>query len=313
MRMKLMYKGEEITSSSKNDEYILDKVAIKENIEHYNAVITDIATANTPMNTISEINAISTDAIYGFDNVILTHSGKNLFDYEFQKVMSNGYSPKEIGLPEDGWSVAMSSNVTYNVKYPLLPCKPGTYIFSLELTDTNINGWNIIVVYNYSTKKFTSNNLNGSAGSAQLGKLKVSFTVPENSVALFRINGSTEAIRKEKFFDCVKDIQLERGSVGTEYEPFQGGTYIQKLPTTIYGGAYDWTKGKLTVTHTLTNGELVELSEPEVSILTNHEILALNGTNILTSNCGDTSVEFYADTKKYIDKKIDDLRNELQT
>lgn len=64
----------------------------------------------------------------------------------------------------------------------------------------------------------------------------------------------------------IEDIQLELGSTATDYEPYQGDTYDITFPSaagTVYGGALDLTKGKLTVdramwtknTSTMDNGE----------------------------------------------------------
>lgn len=43
-------------------------------------------------------------------------------------------------------------------------------------------------------------------------------------------------------------IQMERGTVATDYEPYQGQTLTAKLPETVYGGSRNWTTGVLTVT-----------------------------------------------------------------
>lgn len=42
-------------------------------------------------------------------------------------------------------------------------------------------------------------------------------------------------------------VQVERGETATEYEPYKGITASVDLPSTTYGGTYDWKTGKLVV------------------------------------------------------------------
>ena len=51
-----------------------------------------------------------------------------------------------------------------------------------------------------------------------------------------------------------------------------------------------------------------QLLEPRTIQLAPQEFIALAGDNVLSSNCGDTTVTFQADLKKYIDKRIRQLR-----
>lgn len=52
------------------------------------------------------------------------------------------------------------------------------------------------------------------------------------------------------------------------------------------------------------------LLEPRTIQLTPKEFRALAGANILSSDCGNTTVTFSADLKKYIDKKLSELMKE---
>lgn len=54
------------------------------------------------------------------------------------------------------------------------------------------------------------------------------------------------------------------------------------------------------------------LLESRTIQLTPHDFLALSGTNTLSSDCGDTTVTFSADLKKYIDKKLSELMKEAE-
>lgn len=57
---------------------------------------------------------------------------------------------------------------------------------------------------------------------------------------------------------------------------------------------------------------VLPLLEPRTIQLAPHESLALSGTNTFSSNCGDTTVTFTSDLKKYIDKKLSELTKEAE-
>lgn len=70
-----------------------------------------------------------------------------------------------------------------------------------------------------------------------------SFTTP-NSAGFIRLNVAT---------DNLNTAQLELGSIATAYEPYQGQTYTISLGDTRYGAVLDVTRGKLRVTHGITD------------------------------------------------------------
>ena len=118
------------------------------------------------------------------------------------------------------------------------------------------------------------------------------------------------------------------------HEPYQGDTYDIPLASagTVYGGALDAVSGVLTVTHgyiesyigqTLpstwisdrdvyvegarptTGAQVVyQLATPLTYQLSAQEIKSLLGINNVWSDAGDVDVEYRADTKLYIDKRI---------
>lgn len=128
---------------------------------------------------------------------------------------------------------------------------------------------------------------------------------------------------------------LELGSTPTPYEPYQGDTYPITFPSsagTVYGAYVDVTGGELVVDRaqiasyngetlpstwisdrdvysagaTPTTGAQVvyKLAEPITYQLTPTEIDSLLGTNNVFADTGDSTVEYRANTKLYISKKI---------
>ena len=118
------------------------------------------------------------------------------------------------------------------------------------------------------------------------------------------------------------------------YEPYNGNTYNISLSSagTVYGGTLDVISGELTVTHgyiasyngqTLpsawisdrdvyvegarptTGAQVVyQLATPITYNLTPTEVKSLLGINNVWSDAGDMDVEYRADTKLYIDKRL---------
>ena len=134
------------------------------------------------------------------------------------------------------------------------------------------------------------------------------------------------------------NIMVELGLTATAYEPYHGNTYSVTFPAaagTVYGGTPNVTKGTLAVTKaniasyagetlpgawisdrdvyaagtTPTIGAQVvyELAEPIVYHLTPVEIRTLAGQNTIWADTGNVSVEYTADTKAYIDKKLQEM------
>ena len=125
--------------------------------------------------------------------------------------------------------------------------------------------------------------------------------------------------------------QIELGSTATDYAPHVGTTYPVPLGQTVYGGLLDVVNGKMYARpyypsyngETLvgpwvssmdkyeegatptTGAQVVDMGGTVTEIsLTPEEIETLKGTNNFWSDAGDVSVEYRADTKLYIEKKI---------
>ena len=119
-------------------------------------------------------------------------------------------------------------------------------------------------------------------------------------------------------------IQLEEGSVATEYEPHSGDKFTIDFGQEIYGGSLDWQSGVLTVSHgnisayagevvpegwISSTGQLSEgaqvvypLNEPYTIQLTPQEILALSGGNTFWADSGEITVTGKADPTAVIEK-----------
>lgn len=126
-------------------------------------------------------------------------------------------------------------------------------------------------------------------------------------------------------------LQVEVGASGTDYVPFNHSAMTiswQSAAGTVYGGSLDVTTGLLTVTDgyiasyngetlpgewisdrdvyaqgtTPTTGAQVvyELDTPQTYQLTPQQMNTLLGVNNIWCNTGDTTVEYTADTKEYI-------------
>jgi len=135
--------------------------------------------------------------------------------------------------------------------------------------------------------------------------------------------------------DYTNDISINYPSTDTEYHPYSGESIDISFPTeagTVYGGTLDVLTGVLTVTKGFIqsyNGEILpstwisdrdvyaegttpttgaevcyDLATPITYQLTPHEVKSLLGSNNIWADTGDTSLEYRADTTKYINRKI---------
>jgi hypothetical protein len=128
------------------------------------------------------------------------------------------------------------------------------------------------------------------------------------------------------------NIMVELGSTATAYEPYKGHPITIDLGQTVYGANVDVINGELVVDRAQIasyNGETLpstwisdrdvyasgttptigaqvvyKLASPITYTLTPQEITSLLGTNNLWADTGNSEVEYRADTKMYITKKI---------
>ena len=240
--------------------------------------------------------------ISGWTGINVARTGKNLFDKTAQDVMH-------------GYAVSATSGTTYIASSGIwaasgfMPVKGGNqYIIS---GDTAAND----LAFYDANKVFISGVSDGS----------LAIMAPANA-CYARIDYT---IANED------RIQFEQSSAATAYEAHQGETYTISFPTeagTVYGGTLNVTTGKLTVDRAMIasyNGEALPgewisdrdvyaagtapttgsqvvyaLAEPVEYDLTPTEVNTLLGENNIWADCGDSTVEYRADTKLYMDKKI---------
>ena len=158
--------------------------------------------------------------IKGFDTVNVWRGGKNLY---------NGLESVEF----------IKSHILTNVIL-----YPGTYTFSANIASTDTNSTSCYVIMqngNTSIKEFSIGRGDFSYKTFTLDKIV-------NRIILY---ASTGAANSEGDTASFSNIQIELGSVATDYEPYRGETFTVALGQTVYGGTLDLTSGVLTVTHTL--------------------------------------------------------------
>lgn len=226
--------------------------------------------------------------IAGWDQVCVTRCGRNLLSDDFA----------EYERPKD-----------YHVKRIKL-LKGATYTLRC-VNDDGITGCAIILAksgreYPLFVGKSTALSPNGTAATQ---KITVDDSYTDPHIAYYLATGVTA----EALFASCKP-QLELGDTATEYEPYTGDTYTRDLPSTIYGGTIDWVTGVLTVTHGCidsyageavpdgwisSTGQLSEgaqvvhpLATPYTIQLTPQQIAALEGSNNIYTDSGDTAVTY---------------------
>ena len=251
--------------------------------------------------------------ISGFDSVKVTRTGKNLLQCPTSGGRTNAgitwtYNP-EGSVTATGTATGNSWSYT----------NPATVILSQGTYTASVTSPFGMVIQNLTDGGYI---INGS-------KSQVTFTLNKRTqigVHARVSNGTT--------IDATTGIQIEMGSVSTEFEPYNGNTYNISLSSagTVYGGTLDVVSGVMTVTHgyiasysgqTLpsawisdrdvyaegtrptTGAQVVyQLATPLTYQLSAQEIKSLLGINNIWSDAGDVTAEYRADTKLYIDKRL---------
>lgn len=260
-------------------------------------VSTDMAAAGSRLRPVSEIQ----ENAEGIQSVSLTQCGKNLFDQEVASNFVNYTLATDVASNAPQGPYAFEINVKAGI----------SYTFSLKNK----------VLEEY--QGYTSLLYFGEVSGGEYRQLKI-MRLLSNKTNTYNEKFSFVAESDAKYYvlivkaditagNYIPAIQLELGAESTPLVAYQGDTVTQALPETVYGGSYDWAKGELTVTHGLSEGGVVEaLVEPRIIQLTPREFTSLSGINTLFSNCGDTTVTFTADLKKYIDSKLAELAGGAQ-
>lgn len=162
--------------------------------------------------------------ISGRTGVTVERTGKNLAQLEQGTInVSNGVEEASTTRVRTGF-IAVETNVTYS-------------------TSSQNNGWSIRNGVGYDANKECIGN--GFYPSPDTGRL----TVTDSRVAYMRLiyshTNTSETCAPSDYW-----YQLEKGSIATTYEPYQGTTIPVTFPTeagTVYGGTVDAVRGVLTV------------------------------------------------------------------
>ncbi len=247
-----------------------------------------------PLSVTSHINGDHTA-------VTLIHTGKNLMDM--------GALVSSIVTFDETTRLWSTSATTSGYWRSLLTGKDGnggdrdvTKLIKLQPNTTytiRVNDWRVTA-------------LNGASVTEYQAHLNIGFYTPEGQfvknwnfmgVEDFHDQGYTCTfttpetgyyldIRRElnDYQVSFSSIQIELGNAYTGYEPYQGEEYTVAFGKTVSGGSYNWETG------VLTDGDGIETR------LTPQKISALNGTNTLYSDTGDTTVKGKATPASVIEK-----------
>ena len=155
--------------------------------------------------------------ISGWDSLILTRTGKNLFD-KSQKDTSKGYVDNSY-LFTDG---EISSNNNYYIS-EYIAITPNTYY-----AISGLRGDRVFACWYGADKTYIGQQRYSNNESR-------TFTTPSNAYYL----------RISVYKDNEDITQLELGTTATAYEPYNGQTHTATFPSTIYGGSHEFVSGKL--------------------------------------------------------------------
>lgn len=213
------------------------------------------------------------------DSVLLWRSGKNIASVNIERVEVN---TDTYGSTSDGnWRIIdFGRDVTFSEITVTVFCenidyeKSAARIFYFETdngTATSIQPWYL--------KRTTDGDgmRDESVNNGAYAQTKTNFTfrkahfVPGNFV-------HTTTGRYS--------VQLEIGSESTDFVPANGQGFVTSFGQTVYGGDFNWSTGKLTITHDA-NGEL---ETPQTVQLDAQPITGLPGETRAFSTTGNTTV-----------------------
>ena len=245
--------------------------------------------------------------ITGWTGAKVTRTGKNLLNDTIR------YQPTNYQTIIFGQTTAYAAEQKTFLK-------AGTYTFSVKCDSTQrTSGY----------YKKSGDTENTRLWTTVYGDASGVFTLDEDSWCAFWIY-STDALNSENIY-----AQVELGSTATDYKPYSGQTYditFSSEAGTVCSGTLDVTSGELVVDRAQIasyNGEALpstwisdrdvyasgttptigaqvvyKLASPITYTLTPQEITSLLGVNNMWADTGDSEVEYRADTKMYITKKI---------
>lgn len=180
------------------------------------------------------------DDFVPYDGYEIKSCGKNLFDARILNTTpASVNSNTKYSVSEGSITVsAVSKNTSFVQVYWRAPIeKLGLSVgdkafFSIEIdtSGTNINGEQRVYLYQMSNENDGSKKVILSPGKEQ-GKLDV--IDDTDIILLFRLNQNTDYNEVGQFF-TVKNIQIEKSSAVTNYEPYKDGGTVQITPSTEF-------------------------------------------------------------------------------
>ena len=227
-----------------------------------------------PLNCVSHFDPTQVGS--GFDSVKLVHCGKNLLPLptEITKAGVSIIPQNDGGIRIIGTNTNTSGTSTF-CTIDFAAVLTGSYMISLGNSEAFGDDLQIRLMNGSESLM----NTNISAASANASRV---ITFNEQPVTAWNIRTGGGVT-----YDVTIYPMLEVGSSRTEFEAYQGKSFILDFGQTVYGGTLVWNTGILTITHGA-DGAL--LSTPETVQLNLHEIIALDGVNTIYANIGDISV-----------------------
>lgn len=235
----------------------------------------------------------------GYEQLILTQNGKNLFPSPITVGSHGKYIQWKNGGYSDWGSSAYASD--------FIPCE---HLRGLTVTINHTMG----IDYNPGTNaglafysdKPASPTTTAATALYISGTNEPTFTVPDNA----------KYMATTVYYKFENEMQLELGNSSTDFEVYTEKTHkiaFDNLGIAVGGGEYNWNTGALIVTHTINaDGEITELSVPQVFQLEPQQITAQAGVNTLYANIGDTEVRGRSDPKTIIENQQATIDNVLQ-
>lgn len=192
--------------------------------------------------------------ISGRTEVVTQRTGKNLFN---PNTLTAGY------ITTTG-SIGVQDATRKEVCSDFIPVDADTEYFFSETIDNSEAKWIAVGLYD-SNKTFMSRVGGNNSTTCALSSATL------NGVAYVRIT--------YRSYGIAENMQFERGTTATDYEPYQGNTYTTALGRTVYGGTLDVTSGVLTVDRAMVT---IDGSESWSGSLANAYYFPLNSMAKLT-------------------------------
>lgn len=213
----------------------------------------------------------------GVDSVLLWRSGKNILsvNIEEEALPLSGH----VDVVDFGRDVTFSNLVmTFFLEDASLTTNGTTLVrlFKADGTSTNFTPGQFKRPDNYAM--YNDYVMSGAYSRAESN-------ITFQAMRVFLIGDSNS-----KFTAGTVSFQVELGAAATDFEPANGQGFTADFGQTVYGGEFNWSSGKLTITHGA-DGNTLETSE--VVQLDAQPVTGLFGDTYAFSDTGNTTVGGY--------------------